>query len=142
MANAITSFEGEYRFLSNFYNAPVKYDGMYFLNNEAAFQAAKTTDMVAREAFTTMNPSEAKKAGRRVNLRPDWEDIKGDVMFEVCMDKFSMNPLLKRALLKTGDAHLEEGNTWGDKIWGTVNGVGENRLGKTLMRVREILSEK
>lgn len=35
------------------------------------------------------------------------------------------------------DGHLEEGNTHGDKVWGTVNGVGENRLGKILMRLRE-----
>lgn len=37
---------------------------------------------------------------------------------------------------KNGDAELIEGNTWGDRIWGVCDGVGENRLGKILMRVR------
>ena len=49
------------------------------------------------------------------------------------------NAELRIKLLETGNEHLEEGNTWGDRIWGTVNGVGQNRLGKILMRVREEL---
>ncbi len=50
---------------------------------------------------------------------------------------------LQEKLLVTGNAYLEEGNTWGDRIWGTVNGEGENRLGKILMQVRqEIQKEK
>lgn len=57
-------------------------------------------------------------------------------MYEICLAKFSQNENLKARLLETGDKHLEEGNTWGDKIWGTVNGEGENNLGKILMRVR------
>ena len=39
-------------------------------------------------------------------------------------------------VLATGDAYLEEGNTWGDRIWGTVNGSGANRLGFILMQIR------
>ena len=49
---------------------------------------------------------------------------------------------LKEKLLATGDEHLEEGNTWGDTTWGTVNGIGENRLGKILMKVRNELQEE
>jgi len=60
-------------------------------------------------------------------------------MYEICKAKFSQNTELKKRLLSTGNEHLEEGNTWGDKIWGTVNGIGENRLGKILMRIREEL---
>ena len=51
------------------------------------------------------------------------------------------NETLKTNLLKTGDAMLIEGNTWGDRIWGQVNGVGENNLGKILMRIREELKD-
>lgn len=40
---AITSFRGEYAFLSNFYQAPVTYHGKRYANNEAAFQAQKTS---------------------------------------------------------------------------------------------------
>lgn len=34
---------------------------------------------------------------------------------------------------------LEEGNTWGDRTWGTVDGVGQNLLGHVLMTVRSVL---
>lgn len=60
-------------------------------------------------------------------------------MYEICKAKFSQNEELRDRLLATGDEYLEEGNTWGDRIWGTVNGICENRLGKILMRVREEL---
>ena len=60
-------------------------------------------------------------------------------MYEICKAKFTQNEDLKEKLLATGNDILEEGNTWGDRVCGTVNGVGENRLGKILMRVREEL---
>lgn len=130
----INSFTGNYFFLSNFYQAPVWYQGMQFQNNEAAFQAAKCPEKMIQ--FTILNPSQAKRLGRRVPLRPDWEDVKDKVMYTVCKGKFLQNPYLLKKLMDTGDAELIEGNTWGDKIWGQVNGVGENRLGKILMNIR------
>nr|DAZ71783.1 MAG TPA: NADAR protein [Caudoviricetes sp.] len=133
----INEFRGKYYFLSNFYETPVTWNGLTYLNNEAAFQSAKTFS--DRECFTNLDPSSAKKLGRKVQLRSDWENVKDDVMYEICKAKFSQNTELKKRLLSTGNEHLEEGNTWGDKIWGTVNGVGENRLGKILMRIREEL---
>lgn len=133
----INEFRGKYYFLSNFYETPVTWNGLTYLNNEAAFQSAKTFS--DRECFTNLDPSSAKKLGRKVQLRSDWENVKNDVMYEICKAKFSQNTELKKRLLSTGNEHLEEGNTWGDKIWGTVNGVGENRLGKILMRIREEL---
>lgn len=137
--NKIDSFTGKYFFLSNFYEARVLYNSIRYENNEAAFQAQKCSNNLDRYKFGGMNPSEAKREGRRVNLRPDWEEIKTDEMYRICKAKFMQNKDLLEKLLATGDAELEEGNTWGDKIWGTVNGVGENRLGKILMRVREEL---
>ena len=74
-------------------------------------------------------------------MRSDWEEVKDKVMYEIVLAKFTQNPDLKEKLLATGDESLEEGNTWGDTIWGTVDGVGENRLGKILMRVRDELNE-
>lgn len=134
----INEFRGEYAFLSNFYSAPVVYDGLKYQNNEAAFQAAKTFG-TQRERFTNISPSYAKKIGRHVPLRSDWEDVKFDVMYDIVKAKFTQNEDLKRKLLDTEGYYLEEGNNWGDKIWGVVNGVGENHLGKILMRVRNEL---
>lgn len=138
----INSFTGEYYFLSNFYMVPVTYNGLNYTNNEAAFQAQKTKSHRQKiKLFVGADPSTAKKQGKSIELRPDWEEIKDDVMYEVVYAKFSQNPELKEKLLATGSEYLEEGNTWGDMTWGTVDGVGENRLGKILMRVREELKE-
>lgn len=134
METSISEFRGEYYFLSNFYSAPVIYKGMCFENNEAAFQAAKCPERMAE--FCRLNPSEAKKLGRRVKLRGDWESVKDTVMYEICKAKFSQNLDLADKLAATKDVELIEGNTWGDRIWGVCDGVGENRLGKILMRVR------
>ena len=140
MRSEITQFRGEYFFLSNFYPAPVTYNGLSFLNSEAAFQSAKCPEL--KEKFCNLNPSEAKKLGRQVNLREDWDDVKDEVMYDVCMAKFSQNPDLAFRLVSTGDSYLIEGNTWGDKIWGECDGVGENRLGKILMRIRSQLQTR
>ena len=93
-----------------------------------------------------MSAREAKKAGRTVKLRPDWEEVKLDVMHEACLAKFSQHEYLKEALLSTGDEEIIENTTaWHDNIWGNCdcprcsNKVGQNLLGKTLMRVREEL---
>jgi ribA/ribD-fused uncharacterized protein len=135
----INEFRGKYYFLSNFYEAPVTYEGVTYTNNEAAFQSAKVTDTKIRTKFASLNPSQAKKIGRKVNLRNDWEQIKEHVMYEICKSKFEQNNDLKVRLLEINDEYLEEGNTWGDREWGTVNGEGKNKLGNILMKVRSEL---
>ena len=77
---AIKSFRDKHYFLSNFYPSPVKYEGITYQNSEAAFQAAKCVDPADRIKFANLNPSEAKRLGRRVKLRKDWEDVKVEVM--------------------------------------------------------------
>lgn len=125
MNKAITEFRGDNFFLSNFYIAPVYYQGIRFENNEAAFQAAKCPERM--RDFCGLNPQSAKRLGRRVELRYDWEEVKYDVMYQVCKAKFLQNADLYRKLIDTGDAELIEGNTW------------DNHLGKILMRIREEL---
>lgn len=138
----INSFQGNYHFLSNFYSCPVTWDGITYQNNEAAFQSAKVLDKNIRQTFANLNPSDAKRKGRHVVLRPDWEDVKYEIMYDIVFAKFSQNDTLKQKLLDTHNQHLEEGNTWGDMVWGTVHGVGENHLGKILMRVRKVLQDQ
>ncbi|WP_206459360.1 NADAR family protein [Anaerovorax sp. IOR16] len=135
----INEFRGKYYFLSNFYSAFVEYEGIVYLNNESAFQSAKVTDYNTRLKFANLDPSSAKRKGRHIQLRHGWDDIKFDIMHEICKAKFTQNLALKSKLLATENEYLEEGNTWGDRIWGTVNGKGQNNLGKILMRIREEL---
>ena len=133
----IREFIDAYAFLSNFYHSPVKYRNLIYLNAEAAFQAQKESCEKDKEQYTRMNPAQAKLVGRNCNLREDWEEIKEQTMYEIVKAKFTQNEALARLLLATGDAYLEEGNWWHDTTWGVCNGVGQNKLGKILMRVRE-----
>jgi len=134
----INKFSGEHRFLSNFYPTLVHLDGWWYTTTEAAYQAAKTTDLEARRPFSKMSASEAKKAGRGLALREDWEDIKVQVMADLLCQKFRSGSNLAIKLDQTQDQELVEGNTWSDTFWGVCNGVGENHLGKLLMGIRSM----
>ena len=143
----IDSFTRDYFFLSNFYNVYLEYEGIIYCSTEAAFQAAKSLDISERMRIARMSPSDAKRAGRKVQLRPDWEEIKDKVMYDVCYKKFTNNDALhlKERLLKTGKEELVEGNTWHDNYWGNCtcekckNIAGQNKLGKILMEIRKEL---
>jgi ribA/ribD-fused uncharacterized protein len=137
--NKIESFSGEYRFLSNFWYAPIEFEWLTYPTIEHAFQAAKTTVEEFRIAVRDSGgPGHAKRMGRQIPLRPDWEDIKIAVMYSLLQQKFS-GPVLANALVATGDAELIEGNTWNDTFWGVCDGNGQNHLGKLLMKVRSEL---
>ncbi|MCC8098290.1 MAG: NADAR domain-containing protein [Eubacterium sp.] len=137
----ISRFRDEYDFLSNFYEAPVNYRGITYQNNEAAFQAQKTLDEDKRREFASVRSNKAKKLGRSVSLRADWEDVKEELMYEIVKEKFIQNPDLKQKLLNTDRQLLTEGNTWHDTFWGVdlSTAQGQNHLGKILMRVRDEL---
>jgi hypothetical protein len=133
----IGTFQGDYRFLSNFWPATVEYEGIVYPTAEHAYQATKTLDMAERRRIAALpTPAEAKRAGEALKLRPDWLQIKYQVMLDCVRYKFTHHPELAAKLLATGDAYLEEGNYWGDRIWGVYQGQGTNWLGKVLMTVR------
>lgn len=133
----INSFRGKYDFLSNFYPSSVYWDRLPYPSVEHAFQAAKTLDSKEREKIRrTPSAGTAKKLGRNVTLRENWNEYRLILMEELLRQKFTRHEWLQRALIETGDEHLEEGNYCGDSFWGTVNGVGENNLGKLLMKIR------
>ena len=113
--------------------------GLRFPSVEHAFQAAKSLDPDIRWQFQyCRSAGEAKQRGKMIELRPDWEKVKIQVMTDLVRNKFQC-PELKQKLLDTGYAHLEEGNNHGDRFWGTVKGQGRNELGKILMKVRDEL---
>lgn len=142
MTEPIEEFTGGYRFLSNFYpvDGGVLMNGIKYKTVEHAFQASKTVDSVQRKVIARFpKAGQAKRYGRtRVTLREDWESVKDRLMLELVRQKFK-NPELKKKLLDTGDAELIEGNDWGDTYWGKFAGVGQNKLGKILMKVRKEL---
>ena len=107
------------------------------MNSEAAFQAQKCPSRILE--FIDLPPNKAKSLGRKVHLRPDWDQVKDQIMYEICKCKFTQNPTLKLMLIKTSDQELIEGNYWKDTYWGVCKGIGQNKLGKILMRLREEL---
>lgn len=137
----IDKFQGEYRFLSNFYPCTIHYEDKVWPSAEHAYQAAKTRDTVMQEKIRhAKTPGEAKRLGQQVTMVTNWEDIKLDVMGVIVYLKFSQNLELGRKLLTTYPSTLVEGNHWNDTYWGVCRGVGTNYLGRILMRVRERLS--
>lgn len=145
----INSFTGKYRFLSNFWEHHPFIAPMYSIDfdftwktNEHYFQASKVLyyrDF--EEVCRAETANEAKRLGRTFIKKKTWDVIKYDVMLTGLRAKFA-NPELSDWLVKTGDAKLIEGNTWGDSIWGAVwtpgeGWVGKNWLGKLLELVRE-----
>lgn len=136
----IDKFQGEHRFLSNFWPAPVLYEGKVYPTTEHAYQAAKTHNQAWREKIAlTPTAKDAKRLGRIVKIREDWDKVRVLVMYQLVEQKFTVHPELKRLLLETGNQQLVEGNTWGDVFWGVCGGKGENRLGHILMSVRSKL---
>lgn len=137
-APPITEFDGDTAFLSNFWPSPIEWEGVAYPTVEHAFQAAKTLDPAKRRWIAALPyPADAKSAGQRVALRPDWEEVKTAIMAELLRLKFA-DPGLRALLLGTGDSALIEGNHWFDRVWGQCPlGVGENRLGRLLEAERE-----
>jgi len=129
---------------SNFVASPVEMDGIVFPTVEHAYQAAKTLDMAERKRIASLpTPGKAKRAGRGVELRPDWEEVKYKIMKVLLYQKFSEEPF-KGNLLGTEDAVIvEDASAWNDKIWGVGrDGKGQNLLGRCLMEVRDMLKNE
>jgi len=138
----ITRFTGSFGFLSNFWRCPICFEGQTYPSVEHAFQAAKTYDLREREIIKkARTPGEAKRLGRKVHLRPFWEErVRVRIMRELLSIKFQ-DPVYAKMLKATDNAELIEGNIWGDTYWGVCNGKGENHLGKLLMEIRSRLLE-
>ena len=134
----IEFFDGDYAFLSNFKGGV-----------EQKFQAAKSLDPVVQKEILLLTAGGSKRRGNEIKLRPDWDEVKYQVMLDLIREKFA-RPAYGALLLATGDAELIEGNTWHDNIWGVcvcgackASGVkGNNCLGEILMRVRSELRSK
>lgn len=140
----IDTFTGKYYFLSNFYFCPIEIDGIKYPTVEHAFQAAKTYIVREKKDIAGQRtPAMAKGIGRKVMLRSDWEQVKVQIMTDLVRRKFTENKELRAKLIATGNAELAEGNLWKDTFWGVDlrTGIGQNCLGRILMKVRGELAE-
>ena len=142
---AVLQFKGEYEQFSNFYPSILFFEDRNYPTVEHAYQAAKTKDEMYRIKISEVHsPGQAKRLGRKVPLRRDWEIIKLSIMRRLLMQKFSYL-YFKKILMCTGDNLIIEGNHWHDNYWGDCycpkceNIKGKNNLGKLLMKIREIV---
>lgn len=146
-------FDGDnpYGFLSNFaLGYPIHWQGHEFATSEQAFAYAKV-DPSHQDAETwrglllgATDPQHAKSTGRLCPLRPDWEVLRYAIMRDIVWHKFTQHPDLGAALLATGQAYLQEGTYWNDRVWGVdllssndpFKRQGWNMLGAILMETR------
>ena len=123
MSNIITEFRGAYRWLSNFQLVPHGVFG--YPTIEHAYQAMKSKNPIYRDKLKQTaehdapTPGQAKRLGRTIQIRSDWDEIKYSVMEHCIARKFLYGSDLGQQLLDTGDAELVEGNTWHDNYWGS-----------------------
>lgn len=138
----IAGFFGKYRWLSNFWESPIEYDGILCPTVEHAYQMAKCVNNEDRAAVAAAtSPAEAKRLGNKFHKYSDWDRVKVDAMKDLLRRKFNI-PYLRALLLETGDSYLEETNTWNDSFWGVCNGMGQNKLGELLMEIRQEIHAK
>lgn len=137
----IDNFGYPYKFLSNYYETRVKYDGITYQSSEAAFHAQKTLNLDDKLAFSKLTPPESKFKAKSIEIRDDWDLIKDCIMYSVVYNKFKQRKDIKDKLISTGDAILICKNLYNDKYWGVSDkdNKGLNHLGLILEKVREEL---
>ena len=128
-------FRGEYSFLSNMYPCSIKIGENVYSCSEAAFQAFKCKNKEDKLKFIGLNGYESKRLGRKIKMVEDWNNKREDVMKFVLEIKFESPELMGK--LKSVKDIIVEDNDWGDKFWGRCNNIGENKLGKILMEIRD-----
>ena len=149
----INSFRGRWAFLSNFYPCKIDHQGITYPSTEHFYVAMKVnTDQLVngrmlpvsdvREMISKITtPGQAKRFGKTLSLRKDWDEVRLKVMEWCLRQKFTKHEDLKEMLLQTGEDELIEGNYWHDIYFGVCScdkcgNKGHNHLGKLLMKVR------
>jgi len=149
MSDIINIFNDEYSFLSNFYRCEFIILSTHnplcvpYRSVEHYYQACKAaTSKDHMKIVAASGPGKAKRLGRKVRMRENWDKIKVEVMMRGLNAKFS-NKELKAKLLNTGNKMLIEGNHWRDTYWGVdlKTGEGQNVLGNLLMNLRQIYKD-
>ena len=136
----IGEFQGEYRWLSNFWITPIIIDGKQYRSVEHYFQACKADNDATHEIIRSQRtPGDAKRFAKTITLRKGWNGMRIDVMRSGLQAKFDQHPDLQEKLMATYPRELVEGNKWHDTFWGVdlETQEGQNHLGRLLMEIRE-----
>ena len=137
------SNEKPYGVFSNLYRSPVQFEDIVYPTAEHAYQAGKARKPEVRDwILSAPTPALAAMAAHGLyiwDVTPKWAEIKFDRMRRVLRAKFDQHPELRKILISTDDARLVETgkvNNAVNRLWGEVNGVGQNMLGVMLMELR------
>lgn len=135
----INEFIGENAFLSNFALVKINHLGFEFNSVENAYAASKCKYIEDVEKFINISSGQAKRLGRRVANREDWDEVKVGIMRSLLEQKFQQEPFKSKLIETSGE--IVEGNSWGDTFWGVdiKSGIGKNTLGKLIMEIRNQL---
>jgi ribA/ribD-fused uncharacterized protein len=143
MPDEIRGFNGEWAFLSNFAVSRIIVSGKAYATVEHAYQAHKAVRPADHERIRQADTAgQAKRLGRQVPIRDDWEQVKVALM-ELFVGRKFQDPWMAEHLLATDNRLLVETNTWHDDYWGDcvcaghIHRPGRNELGKVLMAIRE-----
>ena len=150
----------------------IHYFGYDYISVEAGYMAQKCDDVAWKQYCSTISPhgnaqSEMKKAAYKVDLVKVFRDKQLKIMLDLLRLKFRNNPELANKLVATYPRMIMEGNVWNDRYWGATipkqkhchlsdSGeleklyeefpqyfyVGQNYLGRLLMKVRDELLNK
>jgi ribA/ribD-fused uncharacterized protein len=137
------SNEKPYGVFSNLYPSPVQFEDKLYPTAEHAYQAGKARKPEVRDwILSAPTPALAAMAAHGLytwDVTPNWAEIKFNRMRRVLRAKFEQHPDLRKILLSTGKARLVEAGTVNNainRLWGEVNGAGQNMLGVMLMELR------
>jgi len=135
---------------SNFYKSVMKVDNLEYFTVEHYYQSKKFEGTVFEDYVRhQLSPMKAKKLAyteeAQQYFRPDWENIKVQVMAKGLFHKFQ-NPVLKNLLLSTEDAEIIEFSAkdhfWGADVGDDETTDGKNILGQMLMELRTNLKQE
>lgn len=133
---------GPHKSFSNWYSCPFKWNRITWANSEQALMSMKSFDKdYQKKIRKATNPADAKRLGRAVKLRQDWDQVKFNLMVEILFAKFSQHPDLAEILLETGTQSIHE--DCNDPWWagGPNYPGGKDMLGRALMLVRKRLGK-
>lgn len=135
--------EKPYGAFSNLFKRAIEFEGTVYPTSEHAYQAGKALKPAVRQwILSAPTPALAAMAAHGLyvwDVVPDWAQIKFDRMRAVLRAKFDQHTDLRELLLSTGEARLVEAGTVNNavnRLWGEVDGKGENMLGVMLMELR------